>query len=254
MKLYVPEIGNILKLTQDWKFKLYQEYRNKSLMDYFGITYTSSRETQEFTEVSIPSGSLLKVDRVYIRKGLHEYSSISFYVELPNQKGKPQKCRFWASLQDCNNIYFDIHENKAPLKLETDSGYIKKGDQHHDPSFEDFMGKKLEELPKNHTHYTNLCKVVNPKEWIKLFKIKSYGEIGWKPYTTGLFGQHTKWCGYYKKVKYTLYTLSDEELGTWSDISALRKYVKELIEKNESCDSEWILHHQVKYKAIDKEG
>jgi hypothetical protein len=31
MKLYVPELGDMLKLTEDWTFTLYNEQRNKTL-------------------------------------------------------------------------------------------------------------------------------------------------------------------------------------------------------------------------------
>lgn len=54
---------------------------------------------------SIPAllkkGSTLKVDRIYIRKGASDFSSISFYVTLGSKK-----YRFWAKLDDCNKIVF----------------------------------------------------------------------------------------------------------------------------------------------------
>lgn len=67
--------------------------------------------------VTIPAGTVLKVDRIYIRKGNSEYSSITFYAKdlgeitrrpsYWNRSGKPTKkksLRFWAKLSDCNNI------------------------------------------------------------------------------------------------------------------------------------------------------
>lgn len=59
--------------------------------------------------VTIPANSLLKLDRIYIRKGNSEYDSLSFYLkdiagEKPKILGKSG--RFWAKLEDCNNIKF----------------------------------------------------------------------------------------------------------------------------------------------------
>jgi hypothetical protein len=72
--------------------------------------------------VTIPAGTTLAVDRIYIRKGASEYSSITFYaknlgeVTLPGSrwswgrtKSKKVKAqRFWAKLADCNTIEFKL--------------------------------------------------------------------------------------------------------------------------------------------------
>lgn len=70
-------------------------------------------------DVTIPKGTILKVDRIYIRKGLSDYSSITFIahnlgeivrkVGWMNEKTKKKKTlRFWAKLSDCNKIKFEI--------------------------------------------------------------------------------------------------------------------------------------------------
>lgn len=55
---------------------------------------------------TFPVGTILKVDRIYIRKGagMSEYSSLSFYATLPGQK---KKFRFFAKLNDVNTIEFN---------------------------------------------------------------------------------------------------------------------------------------------------
>ena len=72
--------------------------------------------------ITIPTGTTLAVDRIYIRKGASDYSSITFYakqlgeVTIPgsrwswgNPKSKKVKAqRFWAKLADCNNIEFKL--------------------------------------------------------------------------------------------------------------------------------------------------
>ena len=82
MRLFIPDIGTQIQLTQDWKFDLHFEIRNKSMGEALKAT-TPPRlvrsnvflpgagwwEPLTFTEITLPAGTLLKVDRVYIRKG-----------------------------------------------------------------------------------------------------------------------------------------------------------------------------------------
>jgi hypothetical protein len=71
--------------------------------------------------VRIPAGTTLSIDRIYIRKGASEFSSITFYAKglgevtmngsrfsWGNQKTVKRKAqRFWAKLEDCNKIQFE---------------------------------------------------------------------------------------------------------------------------------------------------
>lgn len=61
-------------------------------------------EYQEHVFMTIPKDAVLKVDRIYIRKGKGDYSSITFYTQFPGEK---KKVRFWAKLEDCNKIKFE---------------------------------------------------------------------------------------------------------------------------------------------------
>lgn len=174
MQLYVPEIGDMIRLTQDWSFTLYQEYRNRTLWDdekcrdrmidpdptpvrelekkIEGIesrltfevikntygwspsrvqVYASQedkdnhrrykqelyelQQRQSWAPVTLLKDTVLKVDRIYIRKGVSEYSSITFYVRSKAgpvaANASKKKSRFWAKLADCNNIQFEKVEN-----------------------------------------------------------------------------------------------------------------------------------------------
>ncbi len=82
-----PELQASLKIWNEWYEKL------KVINKYPHI------------EVNIPKNSILKVDRIYIRKGNKDYSSISFYW---NDNPTKKKIRFWAKLDDCNNIECDV--------------------------------------------------------------------------------------------------------------------------------------------------
>ena len=190
MQLYVPEIGDEIRLTNDWTFELHAEYRNEQLAALFGyyiqmsllvnesivpkirpvdyeIDYLDLKDPMfrkpfggidhdayykacdearnscpeyvkyqaDSTEwydnikkhgtptvsVTLPAGTLLKIDRIYIRKGSSDFSSITFYAKglgevmvssnrwtvnsLKTTKRKAQ--RFWAKLADCNQIQFE---------------------------------------------------------------------------------------------------------------------------------------------------
>ena len=93
--------------------KEYQQYE-KDRAEYLETAQTVIKKS---INVTIPAGTVLKVDRIYIRKGNSEYSSITFYAKdlgeitrrpsYWNRSGKPTKkksLRFWAKLSDCNNI------------------------------------------------------------------------------------------------------------------------------------------------------
>lgn len=166
MKLYIPGIGDTIKLTKPWKFKLYPEYRNIALGKYYKLliakqkwaktpeefqqivdlphptvdrkyfypdgdtsryadfnikAYTEAVKTanevykaelskigNDYIEITFPINTILKIDRVYIRKGFSAYSSITFYIKnLESEKKKPKAYRFWVKLSDCNEIEFE---------------------------------------------------------------------------------------------------------------------------------------------------
>jgi hypothetical protein len=123
MKLYIPEIGDQLRLTEDWTFGLYNEDRNETLMEKIGDRRKVTWGGAGYSTIpcTIPAGATLKVDRIYIRKGISEYSSITFlwvgerteprmgqkYWSTVEVKIPRKPVRFWAKLDDVNNIEFD---------------------------------------------------------------------------------------------------------------------------------------------------
>lgn len=118
MKLFIPELGTKIKLTEHWTFKLYAEERNFSLFkqkELEDIKKASQKAWQsdfwwkaqlkvheDWAKIhSLEEGTVLVVDRIYIRKGAKNFSSLSF--KIPGQKK-----RFWVKLNDVNNIECDI--------------------------------------------------------------------------------------------------------------------------------------------------
>lgn len=108
MKLFMPEIGSKLRLTEDWKFILYSEYRNKKLLTAVGKPFSYHSNNQNYI-VTIPEGTVLTIDRVYIHKGVSAYSSVTFNIpKKENPRHKFAGTRFWAKLSDVNNIEFEL--------------------------------------------------------------------------------------------------------------------------------------------------
>lgn len=74
-----------------------------------GFFYEGKLVATEAEEVVLPRETQLKVDRIYIRKGASDYSSITFYImksPLFEKKTKSKsKGRFWAKLDDVNKMY-----------------------------------------------------------------------------------------------------------------------------------------------------
>ena len=112
MQLFVPPIGTQFRLDADWTFPLYDESRNYDLwVSYFGEPpardpkyaghwyYSRFGDATQSKQLTLKSGTMLSVDRIYIRKGAKDFDSISFRV-LKGSTGPTG--RFWAKLHDVN--------------------------------------------------------------------------------------------------------------------------------------------------------
>lgn len=145
-QLFVPALGTIIVLAEDWTFKLFFERRNKTLLkalcpkkgggayvgynpdDHAGSellrhldpltdkelldahhTYrTTNSNRQPYLEVTLPAGSQLKIDRIYIRAGVTAYNSITFRTTKICPDKNLRSKRFWVKLQDANTIICDV--------------------------------------------------------------------------------------------------------------------------------------------------
>lgn len=126
MKLFIPCCGTRIALSKPWTFRLHYEGRNVDALKAFGIvtepyenwsdmyvdTDTGIRELRSF-EHTLPVGSLLEVDRVYIRQHAkqamnesEDFDSITFKLIPIEKKGKV--IRFWVKLVDANAIEYAI--------------------------------------------------------------------------------------------------------------------------------------------------
>ena len=128
VQFFVPDIGTVIKLNYDWSFVLYQERRNAGFIEllnlFNGRVYQDwrVRTEPERATMIIRAGSELTVDRIYIRKGAEEYSSITFWLGKEavvigpdgTQHTPTRRIRFWAKLADVNKIQALVNKASVP--------------------------------------------------------------------------------------------------------------------------------------------
>lgn len=128
MILCMPTVGQKVRVLdgQEWTFKLYQERRNEAMYAYVGkpllpdhlrsyyddfvlgkdgFYATQSKPERKSIEVTLPEGTVLTIDRIYIRKGAGDFDSISFILDgarVPGKVGAHARVRFWVKLDDVN--------------------------------------------------------------------------------------------------------------------------------------------------------
>ena len=111
-KMRIPHLGDQIVIEEDWSFHLHSEYRNGSFgRMLFGDDWTWSYQAPGH-DITLPAGTSLTIDRIYIRKGASAFDSVTF--NLINYPGKSKKgfgrVRFWAKLDDVNRIvYSDLN-------------------------------------------------------------------------------------------------------------------------------------------------
>ena len=146
-KLFIPNLDTLMILSEDWTFKLIFEDRNASMFKALGGKQTglwcdspndfdwsepmpiiewqramseedlknayqsfraTNAEDKPFVRVTLPKGTQLKIDRIYIRRGSESFSSVTFRTTkiCPDVRFKSK--RFWAKLQEVNQIVADI--------------------------------------------------------------------------------------------------------------------------------------------------
>ena len=110
VRFCVPTLGTKIQLAKDWKFKLFNEYRNDSLWGIIsGKEYVRNWRDEPATPIPVtfPKGTVLSIDRIYVRRGKTDYDSLTFnlistsHEKLQKKKGR---IRFWAKLADVNAI------------------------------------------------------------------------------------------------------------------------------------------------------
>lgn len=115
MKLYIPRPGDKIRLTEDWTFPLHHEYRNAGLAEGLELADFRQWASPNSSVATLPKGTVLAIDRIYIKKPYPEFDSVTFRtVASPDRRLTPKKAggtgasrRFWVKLADANNLEYE---------------------------------------------------------------------------------------------------------------------------------------------------
>lgn len=233
MKLYIPEIGDILTLSNEWSCKIRQEYRNNALLKKILNVKTEQDGSKNYT---FKKGDQLKVDRIYVRKGAAEYSSISFIIHKANSKIKG---RFWVKLDEANSIEFDQGSVEKSIKLQWGySPYERLGllnvngmwseELNSLKSTSEFLGKVIEGQNPGVTRFKGSLKRTirdATDEEVKEYNSRrTYGALA--------SCLKKKDFIFIEKNEYTLIDVTtNEEIGTWKTIDSLKTNARKILKK-----------------------
>lgn len=102
MKLFIPVVGTQLVLTEPATVLIKNAGQNERYAKALGAG------EGEHPTITLPEGTLLTVDRVYIRQGdAVEYNSLTFKIKA-NAKAKLPAGRFFLSVDVVNTLHADI--------------------------------------------------------------------------------------------------------------------------------------------------
>lgn len=130
MKLFLPTIGSRLVLSKPWTFRLKDEYKNTNFWTaihgapvrqsrwygYDPITGNKSTSPVKTTLcdrqetyatappilTTLPKGTTLIIEQIFIRKGMREYDAVSFRIPKGGSSGLPAS-KFLVPLKEVNN-------------------------------------------------------------------------------------------------------------------------------------------------------
>lgn len=119
-KMFIPPIGTKIELIQSWTFDVWTDRRNDGLGEYLnllvednystGISYMRWPKGDHRKPVSrhtFDIGTKLKIDRIFIKKGISSFDSVTFILEKQDS-GWKRNIRFWVKLYDVNTMIFKL--------------------------------------------------------------------------------------------------------------------------------------------------
>ncbi|HET6497326.1 MAG TPA: hypothetical protein VFH61_18425 [Thermoleophilia bacterium] len=126
VQITIPTIGTKLLLTRGWTFTLYAESRNDDFGKRLGFKNIAPGSRwgpwrSEENQVTIPKGTTLIVDRIYIRQNKGDYDSITFRIVKKTCPDKNIWGRFWARLGDVNRIRCTFEEDTVKRDTKVDA-------------------------------------------------------------------------------------------------------------------------------------
>lgn len=116
-------IGPAVRELAEWQRRAGYKLRDDDVRErpYVSVEY-ERHEYPKQAEVTLPKGTELALDRIYIRRGAEGYDSATFrVVDCPDKKLAPKRAggtlsrapRFWAKLPEVNRIECKVIEELA---------------------------------------------------------------------------------------------------------------------------------------------
>lgn len=118
LALLIPPLGTHLELAAPWQFWLHAEKRNLTLFQALGEAPKPMGWYHDWgdrllnpLQVELPAGTVLTLDRIYIRQGGEDFDSVTFRMKPGpgplspmSPPGFRKNIRFWVKLEDANRI------------------------------------------------------------------------------------------------------------------------------------------------------
>jgi hypothetical protein len=125
MRLFIPPLGTRIRLIEDWSFEVNSatdyDFRRWAAGIYdepYQYTDYGMEWRNRIVTATLVAGTVLGLERIYIRKTKGDYDSLTFRIyQSPDRTLATKKMggdrkgnnfRFFASLEDCNRIDFDL--------------------------------------------------------------------------------------------------------------------------------------------------
>ena len=124
MQLFIPPLRTKLRLLEDWTFQLQNEYRNEKFWEtIFGEKcppsllrpdpippekYSPYVDNEVRRPATLPAGTVLRVDRIYIRNGASDFDSVTFNLAIGAKTTFKTEGRFWVKLADANTMQVEV--------------------------------------------------------------------------------------------------------------------------------------------------
>jgi hypothetical protein len=172
-RLFIPQIGNELKLTQNWDCKVFNEYRNSKIFDGLNIDVSAHNQRDTNIDITFPKGTVLKVSRLYVRAPASSFDSITFSIVSCPIKAL-NKARFWVKLMDANKIEFEenVVDMDSHKKLKNLHRFVALNNNYQNseklaPTEANFVNKEIfDYFAKNNNNVLSAKFEITPEELV----------------------------------------------------------------------------------------
>lgn len=119
--LFLPSIKDKLELQVDLEVGIRWESRNEKFIEVINpekyleikkLNYQERRDVKHSTYIIIPAGTILTVDRIYIRNNAKDFDSVTFRHDKKDKKKTGSEFphgRFWLNLSEINDKFVFEH-------------------------------------------------------------------------------------------------------------------------------------------------